>query len=140
VGVVVTAMQERDLYAFLRHPEIMFCTDGGLRGSHPRGAGSYPRILGRYVREQRVLSLEEAVRKASALPASRFGFTDRGVLAPGKKADLVLFDPKTIHDTATTKDPQSKPTGLTDVLVNGVPVLRNGQFIGAHPGRVLRRR
>jgi N-acyl-D-amino-acid deacylase len=139
VGVVVTAMQERDLHAFLRHPEIMFCTDGGLRGSHPRGAGSYPRILGKYVREERVLSLEEAVRKASALPASRFGFTDRGQVAPGKKADLVLFDPKTIHDTATTKDPQAKPVGLTDMLVNGVPVLRNSQLTGAHPGRVLRR-
>ncbi|MBB6049927.1 N-acyl-D-amino-acid deacylase family protein [Armatimonas rosea] len=138
VGVVVTAMQERDLHAFLRHPEIMFCTDGGLRGSHPRGAGSYPRILGKYVREERVLSLEEAIRKASALPASRFGFTDRGVIAPGKKADLVLFDPKTIHDTATTKDPQAKPVGLTDVLVNGVPVLRNSQLTGSHPGRVLK--
>lgn len=139
VGVVVTAMQERDLHAFLRHPEIMFCTDGGLRGSHPRGAGSYPRILGKYVREQRVLSLQEAVRKASALPAERFGFADRGRIAPGKKADIVLFDPKTVQDTATTRDPQSPPVGLTDVLVNGVPVLRDGQRTGAYPGRVLRR-
>ncbi|WP_394794663.1 amidohydrolase family protein [Armatimonas sp.] len=140
VGVVVTAMQERDLQAFIRHPEIMFCTDGGLRGSHPRGAGSYPRILGKYVREERVLALEEAIRKASALPASRFGFTDRGVIAPGKKADLVIFDPKTITDTATTKDPQAKPVGLTDVLINGILVLRNSQLTGAHPGRVLQSR
>ena len=139
VGVVVTAMQERDVQAFIRHPEIMFCTDGGLRGSHPRGAGSYPRILGHYVRALKVLSLESAIHKASALPAERFGFTDRGVIAPGKKADLVIFDPKTITDTATTKNPQAKPLGLTDVLVNGVPVLRSDQLTGAHPGRVLRR-
>ena len=76
---------------------------------------------------------------ASALPAQRFGFTDRGRIAPGKKADLVIFDPKTITDTATTKDPQSKPIGLTDVLINGVPVLRNSQLTGSHPGRVLKR-
>ena len=140
VGVVVTAMQEKDLKAFIAHPRIMFCTDGGLRGSHPRGAGSYPRVLGKYVREERVLSLEEAIRKMTSLPAWRMGLSDRGAIAPGKKADLVLFDPKTVHDTATTKDPQAKPVGLTDVLVNGVPVLENGHHTGAHPGQVLRRR
>ncbi|MDX1932992.1 MAG: D-aminoacylase [Capsulimonadales bacterium] len=138
-SVVVTAMQEKDLKAFLTHPRIMFCTDGGLRGSHPRGAGSYPRILGKYVREERVLPLKEAIRKATSLPAWRMGLKDRGTIAVGKKADLVLFDPRTIHDTATTNDPQSVPVGLTDVLVNGVPVLRDGQPTGEYPGRVLRR-
>ena len=138
-SVVVTAMQERDIRAFIAHPRIMFCTDGGLRGTHPRGAGSYPRILGKYVREERVIPLEEAIRKATSLPASRMGFRDRGVLVPGKKADIVLFDPRTIHDTATTKNPQSAPVGLQDVIINGVHVLRDGKMTGERPGAVLRR-
>lgn len=138
VGVVVTAMQESDLKAFIAHPRIMFCTDGGLRGSHPRGAGSYPRILGKYVRDERVLPLEEAIRKMTALPAARMRFADRGLLAPGKKADIVLFDPRTVRDTATTKNPRAAPVGLSDVFVNGVPVLRNGRMTGERPGQVIR--
>ena len=138
-SVVVTAMQEADLRAFIAHPRIMFCTDGGLRGTHPRGAGSYPRVLGKYVRDEKVLPLEEAVRKMTGLPAWRMGLRDRGQLKPGKKADVVIFDPKTIHDTATPKDPRSAPVGLTEVLVNGVPVLQGGKITGARPGQVLRR-
>lgn len=137
--VVVTAMREADVRAFIAHPRIMFCTDGGLRSSHPRGAGSYPRIFGKYVREDRVLSLESAVHKATALPAARMGFADRGRIAPGMKADIVLFDPKTIHDTATTRDPRSAPVGLTDVLVNGIPVLQGGKITDARPGMAIRR-
>jgi N-acyl-D-amino-acid deacylase len=137
--VVVTAMQERDVHAFMRHPRVMFCTDGGLRSSHPRGAGSYPRILGKYVREDKVLSWEAAIRKMTSQPAARMGLRDRGILAPGKKADIVLFDPKTVRDTATTKDPRSAPVGLTHVLVNGVTVLRDGKITGDRPGQVLRR-
>lgn len=139
VGVVVTAMQESDLETFMRHPKVMFCTDGGLRGSHPRGAGSYPRILGRYVRERRVLSLEEAVRKATSLPASRFGLKGRGVLKPGNSADLVIFDPKRVSDTATVQNPRSAPVGLGDVLVSGVHTLKNGQPTNQRAGRALRR-
>jgi N-acyl-D-amino-acid deacylase len=138
-SVVVTAMQERDIRAFIAHPRIMFCTDGGLRGSHPRGAGSYPRILGKYVREERVIPLEEAIRKSTSLPAARMGLRDRGTIAPGKKADIVIFDPKTIHDTATTKSPQSQPVSLLHVIVNGVPVLRDNKLTGERPGAVLRR-
>ena len=138
-SVVVTAMQERDLRAFLSDRRIMFCTDGGLHPSHPRGAGSYPRVLGYYARENRVLPLEEAVRKATSLPAARFGFRDRGIVAPGYRADLVLFDPRTIRDTATTKNAASPPVGLSDVWVNGVPVLASGNPTGNHPGMVLRR-
>ena len=138
-SVVVTAMQEADLKRFLADPNIMFCTDGGLHGSHPRGAGSFPRILGRYVREQKTLPLVAAIRKMTSLPAKRMGFRDRGTIAPGKKADLVIFDPKTVLDTATTAKPQTAPVGITDVLVNGVPVLRNGRVTGAHPGEVLSR-
>jgi len=139
-GVVVTAMQESDLKKFLAHPRVMFCSDGGLRGSHPRGAGSYPRILGRYVREQRVLPLAHAVRKMTSLPAARMGFSDRGTIRAGMKADVVLFDPATILDRATTKEPQAPPVGLPYVLVNGQIVLDDGKITGARPGEVLRRR
>jgi len=132
-------MQESDLKAFIAHPRIMFCTDGGLRGSHPRGAGSYPRVLGKYVREERVIPLEEAIRKMTSLPAARMGFRDRGAIAVGKKADIVIFDPRTVRDTATTKNPRSAPVGIDDVLVNGIPVLRAGRLTGERPGMVLRR-
>jgi N-acyl-D-amino-acid deacylase len=138
-GVVVTAMTEEDLRRFIASPHVMFCTDGGLRSRHPRGAGSYPRILGRYVREARVLSLEEAVRKMTSFPATRMGLRDRGRVQPGMKADLVLFNPHTVRDTATPSNPGARPVGLTHVLVNGVPVLDDGRLTGARPGAVLLR-
>jgi N-acyl-D-amino-acid deacylase len=138
-GVVVTAMQEGDLSRFIAAPEVMFCTDGGLGGSHPRAAGTYPRILGRYVRERHVLSLEEAIRKMTSLPARRMGLSGRGLLRVGAKADVVIFDAARILDTATTSNPMSAPIGLPYVLVNGVPVLDGGKITGQHPGAVLRR-
>lgn len=138
-SVVVTAMREDDLRTFMRSPLVMFCTDGGIHFTHPRGAGSYPRVLGRYVREQRVLTLPEAIRKMTSLPAARMGFRDRGLLKPGMKADIVVFDPKRVIDTATTAKPESPPVGIPDVLVNGTPVLENNRITGAHPGQVLRR-
>lgn len=139
-GVVVTAMQEADLRRFMTSPLIMFCTDGGLSGGHPRASGTYPRILGRYVRDWHVLSLEEAVRKMTSLPATRMGFADRGSLKAGMKADMVLFDPNKVIDTATTAEPMAKPIGLPYVIVNGVIVLDNGKITGQHPGMVIRRR
>ncbi len=139
-GVVVTAMSEEDLKAFIRNPKICFCSDGGLHGSHPRGAGSFPRVLGHYVREEKTISLEEAIRKMTYLPAKRFGLKDRGLVAPGKKADLVLFDPKTVIDTATTANPESEPKGISTVFVNGVAVLRNGAITHYHPGVPIRRK
>lgn len=138
-SVVVTAMSEDDVTNFIKSPRIMFCSDGGLHGTHPRGAGSFPRILGVYVREKKALTLTEAIRKMTSLPAWRFGFKDRGSIAVGKKADIVLFDPKTVKDTATTKNPEAKPIGLPTVLVNGVPVLLNGNPTHAHPGQTLRK-
>jgi len=137
-SVVVTAMTEDDLKRFLAAKRIMFCSDGGLRGSHPRGAGTYPRILGRYVREQRVLKLEEAVRKMTSLPARRMGFRDRGVLKPGMKADVVIFNPKTVLDTATTANPASAPVGISHVFVNGTLVLDGGKMTGERPGKALK--
>ncbi len=138
-GVVVTAMQESDLRRFIAAPRVMFCTDGGLRGSHPRAAGTYPRLLGRYVRDWRVLTLEEAIRKMTSLPAWRMGFADRGVLRRGMKADVVIFDAGTVMDTATTSDPMARPVGISYVIVNGVPVLDAGEMTGQRPGMVLRR-
>jgi N-acyl-D-amino-acid deacylase len=137
-GVVVTAMRENDLRRFIAAPRIMFCTDGGLQGAHPRAAGSYPRVLGRYVRQWHVLTLEEAIRKMTSLPARRMGFMDRGVLKPGMRADIVLFDARTVLDTATTAQPMAKPIGIPYVIVNGVPVLEAGTMTGQRPGMVLR--
>ncbi|MDQ2730068.1 MAG: amidohydrolase family protein, partial [Armatimonadota bacterium] len=117
---------------------IMFCTDGGKHGTHPRGAGSFPRVLARYVRMTHLLTLEGAIRKMTGLPAWRMGFHDRGLLQVGKKADIVLFNPYTVLDTATTAHPNTPPVGLPYVIVNGVPVLDGGRMTGSRPGMVLR--
>jgi N-acyl-D-amino-acid deacylase len=138
-SVVVTAMTDPDLKRFIASPRIMFCTDGSLRGTHPRGAGSFPRMLGRFVREWHILTLEQAIHKATQLPAQRMGFTGRGVIKVGNQADIVVFDPKTVLDTATTSDPTAHPVGLPYVVVNGGLVLDNGTLTGAHPGQILRR-
>ncbi len=138
-GVVVTAMQEADLRRFIAHPSIMFCTDGGLRGGHPRAAGSFPRVLGQYVRQWHVLKLEEAIRKMTSLPARRMGFLDRGTLKIGMKADIVLFDATKVIDTATTANAMAPPLGISTVIVNGAAVWEAGKITGQRPGIVLRR-
>jgi N-acyl-D-amino-acid deacylase len=104
-------MIESDLDKLLAWPHTNLCTDGELDGRHPRGFGSYPRVLGRYVRERGVLSLEEAVRKMTSLAADHLGLTQRGRLVAGAFADLVLFDPATVIDRATTSDPHALATG-----------------------------
>lgn len=136
-GIVCTAMREEDLRRFLAMPQIMFCTDGSIGGSHPRGAGSFPRILGRYVREQHIVSLAEAIRKGTSFPASRFGLTGRGLIAKGMKADVVVLDPRTIIDEATPENPTANSVGIVDVFVNGVPVLENAKMTGRRGGRAL---
>lgn len=138
-GVIVTAMSEEDVAAFIGSPSVMFCSDGGLHGTHPRGAGSFPRVLGEYVRNRHTLSLAEAVRKMTSLPAWRFGFKDRGLLKKGYKADVVLFDAAKVADTATVERPESKPLGLPTVLVNGEVVLDGGEPTHRHPGQFIRR-
>ena len=136
-SVVCTAMKEVDLRRFIAMPQVMFCTDGSIGGAHPRGAGSFPRILGRYVREQKVITLTEAIRKSTWLPASRFGLTDRGQIAVGKKADIVVFNPRTIIDKATPERPTLMSEGMMDVLVNGVVTLRNGMMTGKRGGKAV---
>jgi len=136
-SVVVTAMSEDDLKGFIANPRISFCSDGGLHGTHPRGAGSFPRVLGVYVRQQHVIPLQEAIRKMTSQPAKRFGLSDRGRIAPGMKADITIFDPDTVIDTATVEKPEAAPVGIPTVIVNGVPVMLDGKFTHAHPGRPL---
>jgi N-acyl-D-amino-acid deacylase len=138
-SVVATGMDERDIARLLRWPYTNICSDGELDGPHPRGFGSFTRILGRYVREQRVLTLEEAIRKMTSLAAANVGITDRGIIAPGRPADLVLFDPRTVADRATTSEPHALSVGIRTVWVNGTMVFNEGKTTGSHPGRVLRR-
>ena len=106
--------------------------------SHPRGWGSFPRILGTYVRDEHLLTLEEAIRKMTSRPAARVGLADRGILRPGMMADVAVFDPATIHDVATFADPTHYSAGMRSVLVNGRLVVRDGVITDARPGRALR--
>jgi len=110
----------------------------GQEHPHPRAYGTFPRILRKYVREEKKLSLEDAIRKFSALPAQRMRFTDRGVLKEGMWADVVVFDPATIKDVATFAEPNQLSQGMEYVLVNGVSVIDQGKMTGARPGKVLR--
>jgi N-acyl-D-amino-acid deacylase len=138
-SIIATSMSEEDLAAILRWPHANFCSDGSLAGAHPRGFGSFPRILGQYVRERGVLSLAEAVRKATGLAAAHMGFRGRGTIAPGMKADLVLFDPAAIRDRATPADPHAVSDGVLRTWVNGVVVYADGRATGARAGQVIRR-
>jgi N-acyl-D-amino-acid deacylase len=137
---------EDNVRALMRHPLVVIGSDGsaltpkgvlGQRKPHPRSYGTFPRVLGRYVREHKVLSLEEAVKKMTYVTADRFGLTDRGVVRERAWADLVLFDAQTVADRATFTDPHQYPVGIPYVIVNGVVVIDQGQHTGALPGQVL---
>ena len=123
----------------LRRPEFMVSSDGIYHGArpHPRGYGTFARILGRYVRELGVLDLEDAVRRMSGLPAERFAIRDRGLVAEGLAADLVVFDPATVADRATWDEPRGTAVGIDAVIVNGQVVAEDGQATGSMPGRVV---
>ena len=141
-GGIFHAIDEQDLQRVLRHPASMIGSDGevqvfGRASPHPRSYGTFVRVLGRYVRELKVLSLEEAVRKMSAFPAQRLGLRDRGVLREGMKADIAIFDPRTVADRATFEQPHQYAVGVTHVIVNGQVVFENGAMTAARPGRIL---
>jgi N-acyl-D-amino-acid deacylase len=145
--VAVFGMSEPDVVLALQQPWVAIDNDSsgtspdGILGQehpHPRAYGTFPRILRKYVREEKKLSLEDAIRKFSALPAQRMRFTDRGVLKSGMWADVVIFDPNTIRDLATFDDPNQLSQGMEYVLVNGVPVIDLGKMTGTMPGKVLR--
>ncbi len=137
--MIGTSMIESDILDLLNWPHTNICTDGGIVDLHPRARGSFPRVLGRYVRELHALSLETAVHKMSGLSAAHMGFTDRGLIRPGMKADLVLFDAETVIDRATIEDSQALSSGISQVWVNGISVFANGAVSGNLPGRVIRR-
>jgi len=139
IGIIGTSMTGEDLARFAAHPQVLICSDGGLTGRHPRGYGAFPRVLGRYVREDGVISLEEAIAKMTSRSAARIGMPDRGLIAPDKVADIVVFDPKTIVDRGTPAEPSLAPVGMRHVIVNGEIVLRDGRQTEARPGRPLRR-
>jgi dihydroorotase/N-acyl-D-amino-acid deacylase len=139
-------LSEGDMQYALKQPWVAVGSDSGAvvgamrkAGAHPRAYGTFPRVAGHYVRDVHLFTLEEAVRKMTSLAASRAGFTDRGTLRAGAKADVIVFDPKTIRDTSTYEDPHHFAEGISEVIVNGTPVLRAGKMTGALPGRVLRR-
>lgn len=139
-SIIGTSMHSGDIATLMRWPHANICSDGELSGQHPRGTGSFARILRKYVREDRVLKLEDAVRKMSALAADHMGFKDRGYLAAGRVADLVLFDPRTVSDHATTEAPGALSTGISAVWVNGELVWENVAATGRLPGKPLLRK
>jgi dihydroorotase/N-acyl-D-amino-acid deacylase len=145
--VIISIMREDDVVAAMKTPWVSFDTDSGARAeegplsqskSHPRSWGTFTRVLGKYVREDGVLTLEDAVRKATSQAAIRVGITDRGIVRPGMFADLVVFDPATVKDLATFEQPTKYSTGMRDVLVNGRAVVRNGAITDERSGRPLR--
>jgi N-acyl-D-amino-acid deacylase len=147
-GMILFSMNEEDIKRIMRHPVHMVGTDSGSmsptgymsRGKpHPRGYGSYSKILGRYVREMGVLSLEDAVRKMTSMPAQRFGIMDRGLLRPGMCADIVVFNPDTVIDKATYQNPHQFPEGIEYVLVNGKVTVEEGKYEPVLAGRTLRK-
>lgn len=137
-GIMGESMIEDDVRWFIAQPQIAFCSDGALHDQHPRGAGTFPRILGHYVREEKVLPLELAIHKMTGLSAQYIGLQDRGRIAPGFIADLVLFDPATVIDGSKVGDSEAPPKGIPAVMVSGTWVVEDGRVTGAHPGRVLR--
>jgi N-acyl-D-aspartate/D-glutamate deacylase len=146
VGMFI--MDEPDVALAIRQPWVSICNDSqgsaldgvlGKEHPHPRAFGTFPRILRKYVREERVLTLEDAVRKFTSLPAQRMRFADRGVLKEGMWADVVVFDPETVRDLATFDQPNQLSKGMRFVLVNGVPVIEEGKMTNALPGKVLMR-
>ncbi len=142
-NAIYHVMSEDDLERIMRHPQAMFETDGDSVGlgrgyPHPRSYGTFPRILSRYVREKGVLTLEEAVHKMTSMPAMQFGQEDRGLVQVGKFADITVFDADTVQDRATYTDPHHYSVGIVHVLVNGIPVIKDGSLTGVKPGTVLR--
>jgi N-acyl-D-amino-acid deacylase len=138
---IVFSMDEADIETVLAHPSTMIGSDGIPSGGkpHPRLYGTFPRILGRYVRERGVLDFATAIHKMTGMPAAKFQLAARGLLQPGYWGDIVILDPDRIAETSTYEEPRSYPAGLRDVFVNGVAVVRNDTLTGARPGKALRR-
>jgi N-acyl-D-amino-acid deacylase len=138
-AIIGKGMVEEDIAALIVWPHASICSDGGLTNLHPRGRGAFTKVLRVYVREKKLFSLEEAIRKMTSLGAANVGIAERGTIRPGAFADLVLFDPATVADRSTFEDPAALSVGVAKVWVNGVPVWQDGKATGAHPGRGVRR-
>ena len=140
INQVTSGPWSETLRPFIAHPVGMVGTDSTFVGAKPspRTYGSFPRILGQFVRDEALLSLEEAIRKMTSAPAERLGLRDRGVIRDGAVADLVVFDPATVRSTATYDQPRSYPIGIEQVIVAGTLVVADGEHTGAMPGRALR--
>ena len=138
-SMIGTSMTQEDIDALLQWPHTNVCTDGALRDLHPRARGSFPRILGRYVRERGLLALPVAIHKMTGLSARHMGFRERGLIRAGMKADFILFDPDTVMDHATPDNSQALSTGIEQVWVNGASVWQAGASTGHRPGQVIRR-
>ena len=138
-GVIGHTMIAEDMKVFVQQPWAMIASDGGINTSHPRGAGTFPRVLGRFVRDDKWLSLPDAIKKMTSMPAARLQLQDRGTIAVGKKADLLLFDPATIVDRSTFEQPRLRPRGIYRVFVNGRPVWTGDSPENERPGVVLAR-
>jgi N-acyl-D-amino-acid deacylase len=148
VGYIGHAMSAENVALVLRHPLVMIGSDGysmapegpaAQTRPHPRSYGTFPRVLGYYAREQRLFDLPTAIRKMTSMPADQAGLRDRGRIARGKKADIVLFDAREVRDEATFDNPHRYPTGIPYVIVNGRVVVEQGRHTGAKPGQALRR-
>ena len=137
--VIVESMSDDDVSWFIADPRITFCSDGGLFMQHPRSAGTFPRILGYYVREQKVLPLEMAIQKMTSLPAQHIGLKDRGKIAKGYVADLVFFDPAKVRDQSTIEHWNTAPIGISAVMVSGRWVVRENKLTGEKPGKALKK-
>jgi N-acyl-D-aspartate/D-glutamate deacylase len=133
---------EEPIKAIIKHPLGGYATDAidiGRGKPHPAAYGTYPRILGKYVREEKLLTLEDAIRRMTSFPASRLGIRDRGIIGEGYFADLVLFDPDRVRDRATFEDPRQFAEGIDCVIINGQPLLEGGNLKNLRPGKVLRK-
>src|SRR5438876_624474 len=130
-------MVDDDMRAFYQRPWVMVGSDGGIGTRHPRGAGTFPRVLGRYVRDEKWLTLPEAIRKMTKAPADRLKLQDRGRIGAGAIADIVLFNPKTVADRSTFSEPAVLPVGIEKVFVSGELVWDGGKAAGARPGKTL---
>src|SRR5690606_25971589 len=142
VAAIAHVMSEADVQRVMAHPTTMIGTDGFPQREgkpHPRTFGTYPRVLAHYVRTLGVLTLEQAVHKMTGMVAAKLGLNDRGVIRPGAKADLVLFDPERVEDRSSYADPRRSPAGIAHVFVNGAWTVRDGKHTGARAGRVLAR-
>jgi len=147
IGTIYFLMAEDNVRRQIRLPWVSFGSDAGApapegvflkSNPHPRAYGNFARLLGRYVRDEKLVPLEQAVRRLSALPAENLRLRERGRLEPGCFADVVVFDPARVQDLATFEQPHQLATGVSQVFVNGVQVLRDGEPTGATPGRVVR--